>query len=341
MRIIGQILGILLKIIICVLVITVTFAVSLILLSGPYAEPPEVIPELPPTFEEMIPQGSRNDSYVMVSLLIGEEIVELPLEIYLIGAVSAEMPASFELEALKAQAVAARTNVLYRMHVMPNLRHPNAQACTDYTCCMAYSDDENLRERWGEDYIRYITRVIGAVLDTDGIYISYKGEPILAVFHSSSAGKTEASGNVWITDLPYLTSVDSPETAELVPGYITTVTAPKQDFKDKIANVRPDAVFGASEGSWITDITYTDSGRILELTIGGAVFRGTELRSMFSLRSTAVSFEWIGDDIVFTVTGNGHGVGLSQYGANAMAMDRINFRSILNHYYTDVELLPK
>jgi len=340
MRIIGQILGILLKIIIIVLVMTVTFTVSLVLLSGPYSEPPEVIPEPPPTFEALIPQGSRNDSTAVVSVLIGEEIVELPLEIYLIGAVSAEMPASFELEALKAQAVAARTNVLYRMHVMPKLRHPNAQICTDYTCCMAYSDDEDLHERWGEDYIRYITRVIGAVLDTDGVYISYNGEPILAAFHSSSAGKTEASGNVWVTDLPYLASVDSPETSELVPGFITTVQKTKQDFKDKIANVRPDAVFGANESSWITDITYTDSGRILELTIGGAVFRGTELRSMFNLRSTLISFEWIEGDIVFTVTGNGHGVGLSQYGANAMAMEKNDYRSILYHYYTDVELMP-
>ena len=340
MRIIGQILEILLKIIVIVLVITVTFAVSLILLSGPYEEPPEIVPELPPTFEDLIPQGSRNDSDVMVSLLLGVEIIQLPLEIYLIGAVSAEMPASFELEALKAQAVAARTNVLYKMHVMPNLRHPNAQACTDYTCCMAYSDDESLRERWGDDYIRYITRVIGTVLDTDGVYISYNGNPIFAAFHSSSAGKTEASENVWITDLPYLTSVDSPETPELVPGFITTVSVPKQDFKDKIANVRPDAVFGASEGSWITEIMHTESGRILELTIGGAVFKGTELRSMFSLRSTAVSYEWIDGDIVFTVTGNGHGVGMSQYGANAMAIDRNNFKSILNHYYTGTELLP-
>ena len=326
------------KIIIAFFVTLVMAVVMLISLSGPYTEPPEEIPLPTPSIDDLIPQGSRKDSEMMIRVLFGEDLTEIPLERYLIGAVAAEMPASFEYEALKAQAVAARTNVLYRIYVAPNSRHPNAQACADYTCCMAFSTDEALRDRWTDDYIRNVTRVIGAVLDTDGIYISYNGEPILAVFHSSSAGKTEASGNVWVADLPYLVSVDSPETQDTVPGYISTVTVPKNEFAETIMEVRPDVVFGERVESWITDIKHSESGRITELTIGGAVIRGTELRSMFSLRSTAVTYEWIDGDIVFTVTGYGHGVGMSQYGANAMAMDRKNYRLILSHYYTDADL---
>ena len=326
------------KIIIAFFVIIAMAIVVLISLSGPYTKPPEDAPVPMPSIDDLIPQGSRKDSEITIRVLSGEGVTEMPLERYLIGAVAAEMPASFEYEALKTQAVAARTNVLYRIYVIPNSRHPNAQACDDYTCCMAFSNDEVLRERWADDYIRNITRVIGAVLDTDGVYMSYNGEPILALFHSSSAGKTEASGNVWVADLPYLVSVDSPETQETVPGYISTVTVPKQEFFDTIIRMRPDALLGAREESWITDITYSESGRIAGLTIGGAIFKGTELRSMFSLRSTAVTYEWIDGDIVFTVTGYGHGVGMSQYGANVMAIDRKNYRLILSHYYTDADL---
>jgi len=338
MRIVKQIPMILIKLVLVVLVVAATAAVTLISISGPYAISPEAGSASLPSFDELIPEGTRTDSALMIKVLFGDEIVEMPLERYLIGTVAAEMPASFQPEALKAQAVAARTNVMYRIDVSPNLRHPDAQVCTDNTCCMAYSTDDALRERWGGDYVKNITRVIDAVLETDGVYMTYGGKPIFAVFHSSSAGKTEASRYVWVSDLPYLVSVDSPETPELVPGFITTVTVSKPEFKDIITNVRPDALFGEDEESWITDVKHTDSGRILELTIGGAVFKGTELRSMFNLRSTAVSIDWTDSDIVFTVTGYGHGVGMSQYGANIMAMAGNGYDTILSHYYTGIEI---
>ena len=338
MRIIKLILKVFAKIIISLFIAAVMALVMVLSLSGPYVEPPEETPEPLPGIDELIPAGSRVDSSLMITVLFGAEIREMSLELYLIGVVAAEMPAEFEFEALKAQAVAARTLVLYRMNVVPNTRHPGAQICTDSACCMAYSDDEYLREKWDTDYVRNITRIIGAVLDTDGIFMTYDDNPVLAVFHASSKEKTESSGNVWVSDLPYLVSVDSPETAQYVPDYITPVPVTTVDFRGRVAEKFPGAVFSNDVGLWISEVSHNESGRVSWLVIGGETVKGTELRSLFDLRSTAVSYEWVDDSIVFTVTGNGHGVGMSQYGANVMAMDRNDYLAILTHYYTDVEI---
>jgi len=295
-------------------------------------------PEPPPSLDELIPPGIRVDNSMTIQMLSGGETLDLPMELYLIGVVSAEMPASFELEALKAQVVAARTNALYNEHVKPKSNHPDVPVCADFACCMAYSNDERLRERWGDDYVKNIAGIITAVTETDGIYMSYDGEPIFAAFHSSSAGKTETSGNVWVTDLPYLQSVDSPETSEYVPDFIFSTTIPRTRFVETINDTYPDVVLGDDEMSWITDITYTDSGRVSELTIGGQQIMGTALRSMFSLRSTSLTFEWVDDGIVITTTGFGHGVGLSQYGANVMAANGKDYTEILLTYYTGITL---
>jgi stage II sporulation protein D len=263
----------------------------------------------------------------------------MALERYLIGVVAAEMPAAFETDALMAQAVAARTNVFYNMYVRPKTNHPDAGVCTDFSCCAAYSSDEQLREKWRDDYTDNIMRIINAVTGTDGEYLSYGNEPILAVFHSSSAGRTETSGNVWITDLPYLLSVYSPEKEADVPDYIFNVTVPRSIFIDTVQRKYPDAALGGdAEESWITDISYTESGRVKELSIGGATLAGTTLRSMFNLRSTTISFKWTNGDIIFTTIGYGHGVGMSQYGANVMANNGIGYKEILGAYYTGTTL---
>jgi len=297
-------------------------------------------PSPPPPLEELIPEGLRSDNSTVIRVLSGDEVTDMTLEMYLIGVVAAEMPALFGLEALKAQSVAARTNVLYRTYVSTNARHPDALVCTDFTCCMAFQNDIQLRNKWDRDYVRNIMKIIDAVIGTDGVYITYDDRPILAVFHSSSNGKTETSGNVWVTDLPYLLSVDSPENAANVPDF-TYVTALRLDyFVDVVTSVFPDVDFSNNDrNTWITDIKYTESGRVLELVIGGVTVRGTALRSLFSLRSTAISIELIDDDIIFTTTGFGHGVGMSQYGANVMAERGMSVNDILNAYYTGVSLM--
>ena len=323
------------RIVFSIFIILIMVLAVLASLSDPLQKLPMLSNRPLPPLDELIPQGTRADTDVTLRILLGDGIEEISMERYVIGVVAAEMPATFELDALMAQAVAARTNALYNIYIKPKLNHPGADICTDYFCCAAYSNDEFLRDKWENAYVINITRVIDAVLSTDGEYISYEDEPILAVFHSSSAGKTETSGNVWLTDLPYLQSVDSPETEENVPDYISSVAIPGSVFSEKVKDVYPDAVFSGAEKSWIKDITHTESGRVKELVIGGVTIKGTQLRSMFDLRSTAVVFEWDQGNIVFTTTGYGHGVGMSQYGANVMAKGGIGYRDILSAYYTD------
>lgn len=321
------------------LIVIVIAAAMMASLSGPHVQQPATAAGEPPPIEELIPQGERADNNFTIRVLHGGSVADMTMEQYLIGVVAAEMPASFEIEALKAQAVAARTNAMYNITVMQKTRHPEAHVCTDASCCTAYKGDGRLREEWGAGYIRSIDRIISAVIETDGICMYYEDMPVLAVFHSSSAGQTEASGNVWLNDLPYLLCVSSPETAENVPGYISAVTVPFDEFASKVLDAYPDAVFGADVKSWIKDTTFTASGRVNSLSVGGITIKGTILRSMLGLRSTAVTIEFVGDSIVFTTTGFGHGVGMSQYGANVMAVSGNDYTEILSHYYTGVSLV--
>jgi len=311
-------------------------SMSYVSISGPYAEPDEQ-QDPPPkpalTLDDLIPEGSRRDNRTSLSVLFDEEIREMTMERYLIGVVAAEMPASFEREALKAQAVAARTNALHSIHINQKIRHPEANVCTDHTCCTAYYDDERLQEAWGNNYDVFILKIISAVIDTDGLHISYNNQPIQAVFHSSSNGMTESGGNVWSDNPPYLRSVHSPETAEDVPDFVVTVDLTYDEFTETFLDEYPGAIFEDDPNDWFADIEYTESGRIYGVTIGGIPIRGTQFRRLFDLRSTFITFEIYGEHISLTTTGFGHGVGMSQYGANVMAQQGIAFRDILRAYY--------
>ena len=268
-------------------------------------------------------------------VLINGDAVEMAAADYLTGVVAAEMPASFEFEALRAQAVAART---YAMYCESTGRHSGAQVCTDSGCCQAWLSRDELKARWGADYDVYYERLRAAVTETAGEYLSYEGQPVFAAFHSSSAGTTEDSGRVW-NSVPYLISVSSPESAETVPGYVSTVDVSRLDFRDSILASCPEADFSTPEETWIGEIKRTPGGRVESVALGGREIKGTALRSMFSLRSTAFELEWTGEVFRFTVTGYGHGVGMSQYGANVMAQGGADYREILAHYYPGTELV--
>lgn len=269
-----------------------------------------------------------------VTVLIGDKPYEMTVHDYLIKVVAAEMPVSFEPEALKAQAVAART---YLQRALASPKHDNADICASSDCCQAYSTEKKLREKWGEDYERYLEKITAAVEDTDGEYLSYEGKAALAAFHSSSAGVTENSGAIW-NELPYLVSVSSPETAENVPNYISKLTLKDIDFRDTILYLKPEADMTGEAASWVSDIKRNDSGRVEKAVIGGVEFTGAELRKLFSLRSTAFELSHSDGQFTFTVTGYGHGVGMSQYGANAMAKNGSDYREILSHYYPGTTL---
>lgn len=270
-----------------------------------------------------------------ITVLTDGGAVTMDMQEYLVGVVAAEMPASFQAEALKAQAVAART---YAMYCAKGQKHGEAQVCTDYACCQAWQSEEALRQKWGGDYDTYSQKIRAAVEATAGQYLSYEGQPVFAAFHSSSAGATEDCGQVW-NPSPYLVSVSSPETAEDVPNYISTVECTPLDFRDTLLYAHPEADFTGEESGWIGEIRLDGSGRVASAVLGGVSMKGTELRQLFSLRSTAFQLEYTGASFRFTVTGYGHGVGMSQYGANVMARQGETYTGILAHYYPGTVLV--
>ncbi len=287
-----------------------------------------------------VPGREREEASVpreeqLIRLQAGDEVLELSLEDYLVGVVAAEMPAAFPLEALKAQAVAARS---YALCEIRSGKHGDAALCSDPGCCQAWCSEDELRENWGEDYPEKLDRIRSAVEATAGETLSYEGEPALAVFHSSSAGSTEESGQIW-NALPYLVSVSSPETARDVPGYVSQLHCAPLDFRDVILSAYPEADFSGPEDTWIGPFSLDASGRVESQELGGVPIPGKELRSLFSLRSTAFSLAYEEGSFVFTVIGFGHGVGMSQYGAMVMARDGADYREILSHYYPGTELM--
>ena len=263
------------------------------------------------------------------------EVYEVNMQDYLTGVVAAEMPAGFGEEALKAQAVAARS---YALYCAATGRHEDADVCTDYRCCQAWSSADELRESWGGDSDANMAKIRAAVDETFGEYLCYGGEPVFAAFHSSSAGMTEDCGAIW-SARPYLVSVPSPEDEDSVPGYISSVDLSPLDFRDTVLYAHPEADFTGEKSGWIGAVELDESGRVSQVVLGGVPMSGTEIRSLFSLRSTAFTLEYTGASFLFTVTGYGHGVGMSQYGANVMAENGTDYRGILAHYYPGTELV--
>lgn len=261
-------------------------------------------------------------------------IQELDLNTYLWGVVAAEMPASFEEEALKAQAVAARTFSL-RKAAATTGNHPDADVCTDYACCQAWISRTQAEANWGDNAVANANKITAAIAETGDQVILYDNQLIDAVFHSSSGDATQDAVEVWGGSVPYLQSVTSPEGDE-VPNYHSQVAFTAQEFKDTFLAARPEAVLEGDPSGWIGEPVYSDSGSVHGIVIGGVEVSGAQARSIFGLRSACFSVEVSGDTITFSVTGFGHGVGMSQYGANTMAQAGSTYLEILQHYYTGV-----
>lgn len=283
--------------------------------------------------------SGRMDGEFALKVLDGDTVLEMDLGEYLLGVVRAEMPASFQPEALKAQAVAARTYTLYKLQTGGN-HGDAADICTDHTCCQAYIAEDRARENWGEDADVYEKKIEEAVTATDGEVILYGGVPILAVFHSSSAGLTRAAGEVWLSDLPYLQAVSSPEAAERVPNYYSRVEFPAEELRQKLLAAFPEADLSGPLEGWLKDARTDSAGSVSTLSVGGVEVKGTSLRTALGLRSACFTWEAQEGTLVFFVTGYGHGVGMSQYGADAMAAEGADYREILTHYYTGVTVEP-
>ncbi len=272
---------------------------------------------------------SNAESDLLVNVLWEDgSMGQMELEEYLVGVVLGEMPADFEPEALKAQAVVARTYTLRRKMTQ---KHSLGSVCTDSECCQEYLAPETYLQRGGSG--ESIEKVRSAVTQCAGLVLMYEGTLIDATYFSSSGGRTEDALAVWGSDIPYLQSTDSPEEA-YSQAYLRTVTMTTEEFQNRLG-IRLD---GPCEG-WFGVVTHTNGGGVKTMEIGDQVFEGTELRRLLGLRSTAFVMTAIGNHVTITTRGFGHRVGMSQYGAEAMAVTGSSFEEILSHYYAGTTLV--
>jgi len=270
---------------------------------------------------------------ILVYVVKEEQLEEMPLNKYILGVVSGEMPASYDDEALRAQAVCARTYTLCKIK-SGGCKKYNADICTDSKHCQAFMTEEQMKDRWGKDHDKYYKKIEASVIGTNDQILTYNGKPIDALYHAVSGGKTEDCINVYKNDLPYLRSVDSPG-EEDYSKFKSEVRVSVAEFMKK-AEVKNRAVKNLED--IIGDVERFESGRIKTIVLFGKRFTGIQMRKLFSLNSANFELSLNGNEIVFSVLGYGHGVGLSQAGADAMAKNGADYIEILNHYYTDVRL---
>lgn len=324
-----------------VVLVLVLFLLPVLIVGGPTEGTeegtPRILPANPAPARTAAESAVGEDGRTTVRVAMEDgEVTEMTMSDYLWCVTAAEMPASFEAEALKAQVVTARTYTVWKMAVgEPN--HPDADVCTDINCCQAFLSREQAAATWGESAAFYTEKISAAVSDTDGQIITYEGQPIQAVFFSSAAGRTEDAVAVWGNSVPYLVGVDSPE-GDDVPNYHTEVTLTAEEFRETFLASYPGADLSGSPSGWFRNATATASGRVASVDVGGVTVKGTELRSLFSLRSASFTVETGENSVTFQVTGYGHGVGMSQYGANALAQQGMTYEEILKWYYTGVEV---
>lgn len=271
-----------------------------------------------PTKKNTTNKKKENNDIIVTVYRTNGNVIKLNLEEYLIGVVGGEMPASFHSEALKAQAIAARTYTLKAIK--------NNKKLTDNVSTQVYKDNNELKKIWGNSYNNYYNKIKNAVNSTQGMYITYDGQYIDALFHSTSNGYTEDASNVWKNSIPYLKSVKSLWDKN-VNSYSKTIYLSYSDFS-KIIGI------DINNNSTISLIR-NKSNRVSNIKIESKSFTGIEFRNLLSLRSTDFSIN-LKEKVEITTRGYGHGVGLSQYGANEMAKVGYTYDQIIKHYYTGV-----
>ena len=294
-------------------------------------------------FEEFEHTGSSSTLQIFVT--DKGMVEEMELETYVCGVVAAEMPASFQPEALKAQAVVARTYALQKAGPgggCPN--HPGAALCTDSTCCQAWVDEQGAREKWpAEEAPAHLQRIREAVIATQGQVLTVAGELITAVYHSTCGGKTEAGAELWGGEAgayPYLQSVDCPYCQNSPYHHLelkmdlATYAAALRDEKE----ARP--VLAENNLPLLQVVRKSASGRNLQIRMGqpGRLYSGSDVRRLLELPSTYFSWRVQGEKIIFSTRGHGHGVGMCQYGADGLAREGRDYIGILQYYYQGVAI---
>lgn len=262
--------------------------------------------------------------YIKVLNVENQNITLLPLEEYVWRATAKEMPISFERDAIKAQAVAIRTYAVRKMDSKISV-HNGADVCTDFAHCTAFSNSSEEKKYSSKN----ITAYKNLCAETEGEILAYENEPILAVFHSISSGTTEKSSDVWSSQLPYLTNVNS-EPDVNVTGYHSIASFSIQDLEK---------VFGKAKDSEIKITSRTAAGSVKEINVFGLTYSGQDIRNKLNLRSANFHIKKENNTYIFDVYGYGHGVGMSQHGANEYAKLGVNYEDILKKYYPSTTLI--
>src|SRR5690625_4744850 len=287
-----------------------------------------VLEENLPEEEPTTPADDHQTESVGVQRSDSEEIEDVTMETYVARVVASEMPAKFNEEALKAQSLAART---YVIHYMLHQQSDESLNISDQEEHQVYNNDKELRQQLGDDYQWKMDKITQAVNATAGEVLTYEGELITPVYFSTSNGYTENSEEYWQTEIPYLRSVKSPWD-EASPKF-------KEQFTFTLPEVEAALGVNLQSGSvQPTDITKTTGERVKQLSLNGTSFTGREIREKLNLPSSDFSIEQKGNYLIFTTRGYGHGVGMSQYGANGMAEEGKTYEEIVAHYYKDVTI---
>ena len=286
---------------------------------------------------EKMPNPENGDFEVSVFYHTDPQIKKVNLEEYLIGVLAAEMPAEYHLEALKAQAVAARSYILKKTKTASDI-HPDAAVCTNPDHCKASIDEEMAKSRWKDDKKdEYWEKLREAVYSTKGEYMVYEDEVVEAFFFARSGGRTENSEDVWNDARPYLKSVESKEDISH-PEFLSTAEFLNKAARE-ILSAEHSEIKKGNQKIHIGKITKTEGGNIREIEIEGKTFKGTKVRQLFGLKSADFDVKTTEEKVIFTVRGYGHGVGMSQFGANCMAKNGKNYTEILSHYYTNIQIV--
>ena len=291
--------------------------------------------------EEIQDQKQENyeySKYGTITLLHKKtgETEQVNIDDYLCNVVSAEMPADYEIEALKAQAIVARTYTVYKIL---NKKHDNADICDDSTCCQAWISKEDRLARWEESKRESNWQKISDVVNsTKGKIITYDNNPINAFFHSNSGGVTEVPVNVWGgTGYPYLQSVQT-SGEDIYSQYASEVILSQEELLNKLKEKYNDILIDFSNSEDIKILEYTESTRVKTVKFGNHELSGVEARTIFGLKSTNFEITREDNNIKFSVKGYGHGVGMSQTGADSMAKQGVTADDIITHFYTGVEI---
>lgn len=273
-----------------------------------------------------------------ITVQVDGEAREMPLEDYVVSVVSGEISPDFPEEAIKAQAVAARTYALYKQQTGRPAQHKDADVCDDPAHCAAYVDlKTEAAARWGDNANTDAAKIRRAVKDTAGMVMTYEGKPIVAVFSAAAGEKSERAADVWGSDIPYLQSVDSPG-GEACPKYHATVTLSADEVRERAAKSVPSADLSGDPSGWFKASKRSEAGGIVSVKFGGVEVQGTALRTLFGLNSTNFTIKVDGDMLIFSTTGYGHGVGLSQWGAKYAAEQGETWQEILTHYYPGTKI---